>query len=194
MTESMLQQFLKQARASLAGCANGRAVTLVIGNESADLDSCVSSIAFAALSQLAGGPAKQYIPVYNVDRADVVLRKELAVLLPRAQLQLDDLICRDELPASLQSQQTTWALVDHNHFRVKGFSPDRCTVEAVVDHHVDEGLYKDARPRLIQESGSCSTLIVSQFRNCFTGAQGDGLLSDLAALIAPVVSAHDSGN
>lgn len=166
---------------------NAGSTTFVIGNESADLDSCISAIVYAALSQVRGSTGRRYVPVYNVDRADVILRKELAVLLPRAHLNADDLICRDELPFDLRGQRTTWALVDHNHFRVEGFSPSQCSIEAVIDHHVDEGLYQSAHPRVVQACGSCSTLVVAHFRELFGQKRSDELLDQLAALVAPVV-------
>jgi hypothetical protein len=47
------------------------------------------------------------------------------------------------------------SVLDHNHFKVDGIDADKVAVLGVVDHHVDEGLYKDAKPRIVEPCGSC---------------------------------------
>lgn len=36
---------------------------------------------------------------------------------------------------------------------------------SVIDHHVDRGTYPDAKPRVIEASGSCSTLVAREMLN-----------------------------
>ncbi|KAJ2782018.1 hypothetical protein H4R18_002523 [Coemansia javaensis] len=62
------------------GGGGGGALTLVLGNESADLDSIVSSIALAYA--LGAGPSGvAAIPVINANRSDMVLRPDCTLLL-----------------------------------------------------------------------------------------------------------------
>lgn len=35
-------------------------------------------------------------------------------------------------------------------------------VVSVIDHHADRGAYPDAHPRVIETSGSCSTLVARE--------------------------------
>lgn len=44
-----------------------------------------------------------------------------------------------------------------------GIEPSRVTVSGVIDHHVDEHLYQDAIPRVVQPCGSCTSLVVKHF-------------------------------
>ena len=72
-------------------------LTVVIGNESADLDSCVSSVIYAYLaSHLAG--SCDFAPVLNLAREDIKLRKEFVLLTNKIGLQPDQLLCRDDFP------------------------------------------------------------------------------------------------
>lgn len=74
-------------------------ISFVIGNESADLDSCVSSIAFGYLATIKSKTQGLTIPVLNMVREDIQLRAELALLLDSVKVSQDDLICRDDLPS-----------------------------------------------------------------------------------------------
>lgn len=90
------QQVLK----TLAGKNNLKSdITLVIGNESADLDSCVSSIAYGYLATIKAKHAGTIIPVLNLPREDIKLRAELTLLLKSVDIAQSDLICRDDLPS-----------------------------------------------------------------------------------------------
>lgn len=54
----------------------------------------------------------------------------------------------------------TLTLVDHNVLQTSLFAPDRTHVAGVIDHHKDEGKYPHANPRVVEESGSCASLVV----------------------------------
>lgn len=72
-------------------------LTIVVGNESADLDSCVSSIAYGYLQTSKGTSQETIVPVLNLAREDIKLRAELLLLLKASDISEADLICRDEL-------------------------------------------------------------------------------------------------
>ena len=61
-----------------------------------------------------------------------------------------------------------FVLLDHNHFKVEGLSyPEavNAPVISVIDHHVDEGLYQEASPRIVRTCGSCTTLVIEYFQD-----------------------------
>ncbi|KAI9651597.1 MAG: Exopolyphosphatase [Alyxoria varia] len=108
-----MRSFLSSARTALQQyrvAPDGDVVTLVIGNESADLDSIVSSLLYAYLKTASLSSKRQgdlngaskprswmHIPVLNIPRADVHIRPELLKLLPRANLEPEHLITIEEL-------------------------------------------------------------------------------------------------
>lgn len=181
-----LGTYLRNCRARLAAINTKEAyqtITLVFGNESADLDSCVSSISYGYLQTAKASPKQLIVPVLNIPRADVKLRAELLLLLKNNDLSEADLICRDDLatgswnasshdlttnalPGLVQNAaEISFVLVDHNNFEVEGFPSNDVHVTGLIDHHVDEGLYLNANPRIIETSGSCTSLVVTYFKD-----------------------------
>ncbi|KAI4757260.1 DHH phosphoesterase [Aureobasidium sp. EXF-3400] len=200
-----LGAFLKQAKASLKRAIDQKEkVTLVIGNESADLDSITSSIVYAYLRSITHStrsPATLHIPLLNIPKADINLRPELLTLLPHANISQDHLITLDDLPGldsikeTLAPELTRWFLVDHNALQGKLGAIYADRVVGVIDHHADENkVPKETgdEPRVINTSGSCTSLIINHCRetwdNLSTGtsstgaahAQGDSLMEDEA--------------
>lgn len=58
-------------------------------------------------------------------------------------------------------------------------------MRAVIDHHDDEGFYLSASPRIVEKSGSCTSLITNQFKSSFPT---DGVIrGDLARLTLAAV-------
>ncbi|KAI5211648.1 hypothetical protein AUEXF2481DRAFT_5360 [Aureobasidium subglaciale EXF-2481] len=200
-----LRAFLTQARASLEKAINHHEkITLVIGNESADLDSITSSIVYAYLKSIthpAQGPATLHVPLLNIPKADINLRPELLALLPHANIEQRHLITLDDLPSLtnikdiLLPATTRWILVDHNVLQGKLGAIYADRVVGVVDHHADEGKIPNdtgSEPRIITTSGSCTSLVINHCREAWdrlstgtssTGAaqaQGDTLMEDEA--------------
>jgi exopolyphosphatase len=65
----------------------------------------------------------------------------------------------------MPSQVSQVALVDHNVLRTTYTSPST-NVVAVIDHHEDEGQYKDtANSRIVEPAGSCSSLVVRSYQS-----------------------------
>ena len=86
---------------------------IVMGNESCDLDSAVSSIVFAHfLSQQ--NPSKTVIPILNVLREELPLKTEVIhCLQTKLGLKVSDLICRDDLQID-GLDNFEMVLVDHH--------------------------------------------------------------------------------
>ena len=135
--------------------------SIVVGNESADLDSILSA---NLLSFVYNSMGDEYIiPLINCKKEDYKLRTESYGLLKRYDIDENDLIFIDDIDASLinDPKDLKIIIVDHNKL------PDNLrnwddSVVAVFDHHQDVGMYKNASPRLFETVGSCSTL-VAQF-------------------------------
>eukprot|EP01139_Manchomonas_bermudensis_P016095 Amastigsp_a511734_8.p2 type:complete len:397 gc:universal Amastigsp_a511734_8:1736-546(-) len=126
---------------------------IVLGNDSADLDSIVSAIVCAIAVR--GGDAT---PVVNIPREDFALRTETRWVFQALGVDVADaLLFADE--CALASCARTVVLVDHNRMVPEQHIVLAERVSAIYDHHVDQGLYEAAAPRLIAPVGSCTTLL-----------------------------------
>ncbi|GAA95713.1 uncharacterized protein L969DRAFT_92839 [Mixia osmundae IAM 14324] len=137
--------------------------TLATGNEAGDLDSIASAVGFAYLASQRGSKRK-YAALCRTNVRDHYLRPENVWALEQVGLDpAEHLISLEELPQPIDSLGVQFALVDHNKL---GAEFGGSAVEAIIDHHDDEGLYKSASPRDIQiPTGSCSSLIARHFRS-----------------------------
>ena len=86
-----LNASLRAGRAALAGTGP---LTLVLGNEAADMDSIACAVAFAAL--LRAGGDEGAVAVVGVPRADLRLRAEVAWLLERERVDVDAVLFSDD--------------------------------------------------------------------------------------------------
>ena len=96
----LLQGYLRAAKSRLTRPleqAISRPVRIAIGNESADLDSCVSSMILGYIYSNDASSTAMICPVMNMDRRDLLLRKELLLLLQQVSIDADSLTFRDEL-------------------------------------------------------------------------------------------------
>ncbi|KAK0386062.1 hypothetical protein NLU13_5899 [Sarocladium strictum] len=194
-----LQAFLATARAALKAApqATSRAqpFTFVIGNESADLDSLCSAILLAYM-RTHTPPHTLHIPVSNLPRDDLALRPEMAATLSHAGLALSDLLTLSELP-DLQQLKSEWLLVDHNAPTGSLREQRGSHIIGCIDHHADEDFVaSDAATRIIEQCGSCMSLVVrdsravwedlaSQDRESKDAAAEDEKLAKLA--LAPIL-------
>ena len=69
---------------------------MVLGNESCDLDSCISAVIYGLLiaeeTKTDGNIA--VLPVLNIPRADVPLKTEIVYFLKQNSIQFEDIPCR----------------------------------------------------------------------------------------------------
>ena len=150
-----LKNFLKQAKYLLT---NNSISKVVVGNESADLDSVISAILLAyAYSEMG---EVDIIALINCKKEDYKLRTESYGLLKRYDIDESDLIFIDDINVSLiqEPKQLEVIIVDHNKLPDNLRAWDNLVV-AIFDHHQDIGMYKDANPRLFETVGSCSSLV-----------------------------------
>lgn len=169
----MLRSFIKSLQGTVKQLSPSSRTLFVVGNEAADLDSCVSSILTAyfyheALKAKANignlfQPDK-VIPLLNISREDLGLRPELTYLLSNLEVDKSDLLCLEDFRDIELNRENCYAfLVDFNKLTgqvARNIDPQN--VVGVIDHHDDEGLYTEtANPRIVQKAGSCSSLVVT---------------------------------
>ncbi|KAL5520738.1 PPX1 [Sanghuangporus sanghuang] len=141
----------------------GREWTVVMGNEAGDLDSAASSIAYSWFASTV--QKTSCVALLQTSRKDLELRPENIHAFKLAPLSSnqEELLCIDDVPPSpIPFPSNRFALVDHNRLlpRYSDQNED-VKVVAVLDHHEDEGLYKDtADPRIIVvPTGSASSIV-----------------------------------
>ncbi|SCU80630.1 LANO_0B00738g1_1 [Lachancea nothofagi CBS 11611] len=185
--------FLSHLRNSyLKDFSRNSRLRIVCGNESADLDSVVSAITYAYFSYI-NDPSKPIVPILNILKADLELRRDIVWVLKQRNIphsllffqeDLQDLRKRFNCPIDA-------VLVDHNDTQ----SVAKTLVDSVVgiiDHHEDLGLHKDildrkCGPRVVTVAGSCSSLVFNYWHNILGShrrkAEIDALYLCLGALL-----------
>ncbi|KAK1244635.1 hypothetical protein MKX07_003434 [Trichoderma sp. CBMAI-0711] len=159
-----LKRFLAAARSALTAPPAQRPnpLTLVVGNESADLDSLCSAVVLAYI-RTNSPPHTLHIPLSNIPRSELVLRTEMTAVLQRAGLSPSDILTLSELP-DLKPEETQWLLVDHNALTGQ-LQKFQSRVIGCIDHHVDENVTsRDVKPRIIEPCGSCMSLVIDESR------------------------------
>ncbi|KAJ3213139.1 Exopolyphosphatase [Clydaea vesicula] len=160
-------------------------ITFIVGNEACDLDSFVSSISLSyLLTQLSHDDEITYIPLIPIVKADLNLRTEVAFLL-------NHLYKEEHRSVSLTLFNKLNSIFK---FSSNKLSPDfidfNNSVNGVIDHHKDEGRYQDANPRIIQEAGSCSSLVLNYIIKSYSNNNDLKLLFDekfIKFFLAPIL-------
>jgi exopolyphosphatase len=142
-----------------------------------------------------------YVPISNLLASDIQLRPEYLAAFKHANIESKHLITLDDLPGlsdiqtKLRPENTKWILVDHNALQGQLGNIYSGRVAGVLDHHDDEGKVPDDtgdEPRIIEKSGSCTSLVANYCRPSWDAlsasamssgaahAQGDSLSNDAA--------------
>lgn len=145
-------------------------ITVVLGNESCDLDSMVSSVLLAAIDSTTEAatahqsPRHLHLPVLDCRRADFHLRPEATTAFGLAGVTVDDLIFVPEdvdLSAVYEKYgaQMELQLVDHNQLASK-WAALADAVTQIYDHHTDAEKHVNAA-RVICRTGSGVSVVVN---------------------------------
>jgi inorganic pyrophosphatase/exopolyphosphatase len=135
-------------------------VNIVIGNQSADLDSLVGAILLAAYyNHKDGCSGGGIIPVVNSSREILASKRECMHFLNRFKISLDDLVYIGDL--RVDSIASVF-LVDHNELDPRELDlhfDDK--IKGIIDHHHDARQFMKAKPRIVANAGSNVSLIAS---------------------------------
>ena len=134
----------------------------VTGNQSADMDSIVSALVYAKLANLHNNNS-QFIPLINIPRADLRLRRDIVALMQAHSITEDLLYFVEDFEKLAKDTKVDVVLVDHCNIQgnelYNQLKAGLLNVVGIIDHHADEGVFLDATPRIIQTNGSCSCLV-----------------------------------
>ncbi len=117
----------------------------VVGNESVDIDSVVSSLMYAYFLEAT--------PVINCSRDEFACKTEVLFLLDKLNISAGILLFRDEL----KIRPGKIVLVDHNELSANLHHLG--DVWQIIDHHCDLKKYPGIEFARIEKVGSCSTII-----------------------------------
>ena len=153
-----LCRFLQNAKREIQ---SGLKQHVVMGNESADLDSMVSALVYAYfLDHGSRSPDVNYLPLINMESSHFHSRPEAVHALSLAGIGMENLAFRDiiDLDALQSEVRLQLTLVDHNELALSQ-AHLKNTVVGIIDHHADEGQLRDIAHRVIEPVGSCAALV-----------------------------------
>ena len=218
MATTSLRTFLQNAARLMENANTQQHVTICVGNEASDVDSIVSSLTCAYLRETLGsrssssisrsvgsigGKAKGeeqshrfFVPVVAVPRSILKLRREAQVLLQMVGLELEDLICMEDIDLGKLSTAGSlqgFVLTDHNQLssstvaRLPGGDDEAAAkVEMILDHHKDLGAYP------LLSDGSVRRIAFDNETNKATAGSACTLISELMTELSPSGSDGDS--
>ncbi|ODV85623.1 hypothetical protein CANARDRAFT_184063, partial [[Candida] arabinofermentans NRRL YB-2248] len=149
-------------------------LTIITGNQSCDLDSAVSSHTYALLGGSKIDNDELVIPLLNINRVDLKIRKDVHKLFQDCGFNMNDIFCIDDFKNVFVGGgglkfSINLILTDHNSPQgdfIKSLINDYdAKVVGIIDHHFDEGEFKDAKLRIIQECGSCTSLVIKELHD-----------------------------
>ncbi|XP_030003033.1 exopolyphosphatase PRUNE1-like isoform X2 [Sphaeramia orbicularis] len=167
VTGDRMDVFLLQSSSALKTHLHGnQRIHVVLGSESCDLDSVVSSLAMAYfLYRTSSGPPSGpiVVPVLNIPRSQLHLRFDVVLLLREAGIAMETLVFRDEVDlARLHGdRRLALTLVDHNMLSSSDSILHRAVVE-ILDHHQLERTASYSCPVTMETVASCATLVTGR--------------------------------
>lgn len=174
LKDMKLASFLKQIRSP-----SFSSKLYCVGNSSADMDSVVSAIAYSFWAFHQHG--KQIIPLINIPRDDLPLRRDIVHLLKSIDVDLSHLVFIEDVK---ERDDYQFILVDHNVPRGELKDQIARSVIGIVDHHKDEFQFESVDPRRVEICGSCSSLVHMIFKQTIEKLDLD--LSEKKFMLAPL--------
>ncbi|GCC25099.1 hypothetical protein chiPu_0003504 [Chiloscyllium punctatum] len=161
-----MEEFLQYTKSILMNGNDLPRVHAVLGDKKCDLDSAVSTLAYAYFLYKTQSTDDLYVPVLNIQRSEFPLRTEVVFVLQQLNISDESLIFRDEIDLHFLNREgkLTLTLVNHNML----MSDDKALETAVIkiidhhDHHEQERFHSAQCEIILEPVGSCSTLIVSE--------------------------------
>lgn len=174
----------------------GPVIRLVSGNQSCDMDSVVSAIAYLYLHSKKYPTEPHIVPLLNIPKEELKLRKDIVLLLQSNKIESENLYFLDDVQKwqeQFPDASFEVALVDHCNLQgdvlTELYRQKRLDVVSIIDHHDDEKAFLQANPRIIQTCGSCSSLVFDYWHS---EATPDIDFSIVELLLGPILM--DTGN
>eukprot|EP00112_Aurelia_sp_Birch-Aquarium-sp1_P022145 Seg614.3 transcript_id=Seg614.3/GoldUCD/mRNA.D3Y31 product="Exopolyphosphatase PRUNE1" protein_id=Seg614.3/GoldUCD/D3Y31 len=171
--KSKLQEYLKSAQIKITEILKEEEcetkVHIVIGNESADLDSVVSAIIYSYYRQtkVEDDANNLFIPIINIPEEDLILKTDVNAIFERLNIQIKGNLMFRECLGDLARNGliTEVVLLDHNSLDGRlAFLQHHVTT--IIDHHQDNGTIDDpCVTKTIEPVGSCCTLVAEKIYN-----------------------------
>uniref|UniRef100_A0A1B6I6P8 DHHA2 domain-containing protein n=1 Tax=Homalodisca liturata TaxID=320908 RepID=A0A1B6I6P8_9HEMI len=176
--ETELNIFLLQARKSIKNLLTFKSVLVILGNETCDLDSAISSLTYGLLLNHLKTPESVVIPVFNIPREHLPVKTEVIYFLNKLNIGLDNVICRDEIDLESLNRKGNLrlSLVDH-HVLQPSDTGLVSSVVNVLDHRPQDPAWPwDNTDITLRIVGSCCTLVAEK------------LLTVAPDLVTPIVA------
>lgn len=171
-----MNAFIDELKINLKTISKNKKLTMVLGNESCDLDSAVCSIVLAYFQNVcSSNKSEVYLPVFNIPREELPLKTEVTYMLKKYGVKDENLIFCDELDFKLLQENSEFriVLVDH-HILTDPLKNMAHFVSAILDHRPkDEAswTYRDTVEVTIELVGSCASLVCSEICKSASGKQ-----------------------
>jgi exopolyphosphatase len=138
-------------------------VTIVMGNEAADLDSMASAVSYAWYLYL-NNSSENVFPLINIPREDFKLRTEAVYLFKEAGVEVDQLLFAEDIDLETLKRDGNLklVLVDHNKLASSQSGLEK-SVSLILDHHADEKSYPSSAVTDIRPVGSAATIVSESF-------------------------------
>lgn len=177
-----MDTYLSQTRKSVDCLSDYETIHAVLANESADLDSVISSLVQAFyLHRITNSPKTLIVPVLNIPRSDFHLKTEAIHILKPHGITAELLTFRDDLDLlelrNLKKLKLT--LVDQNVLPNKDLPLEDCVVR-VIDHRPRERPESSFCNVTVEPVGSCCTLIADEI---FKGSYSNQIDVTVATLL-----------
>lgn len=138
-------------------------LTVVMGNEAADLDSMASAVLYAYYLSLED-PGCNPKALINIPRGDFKLRTEATFLFREAGIDEASLNFADDLDLQTLAEKNKLRLVLVDHNKLASCQADlEKHVSIILDHHADEERYPSTAVTDIRPVGSTATLVGERF-------------------------------
>ncbi|GBM49912.1 Protein prune 2 [Araneus ventricosus] len=162
-----MELYLQECKHNLKNASESSKIQIVLGNESCDLDSAISSLVMAYFIFKVQKTADIVIPVLNVKRKELAVRTEVVFFLEETSISISDVICIDEidLKALHEKGKLSLVLVDHNTLSVEQSYLDSRVVQIFDHHQIDNPDNLKKINAKVEPVGSCCTLVAEEILN-----------------------------
>uniref|UniRef100_A0A1B6KJ61 DHHA2 domain-containing protein n=1 Tax=Graphocephala atropunctata TaxID=36148 RepID=A0A1B6KJ61_9HEMI len=164
METDELSKFLSQARTCMKNIQSFKYVMVVLGNETCDLDSAISSLAYSLLLNRLKTTESVVIPVFNIPREHLPMKTEVTYFLNKLNIDLNNVTCRNEINLEELNNKDSLKLIllDH-HVLPPADAYLAASVVSVIDHRPHDPSWPwTSADVTLRSVGSCCTLVAEK--------------------------------